>query len=129
MHENPSPFFLASKPFFFSSEQMETSIPSFPESVISSELVAVASRLVECYQIRTSSLTYVRGGAPHPSGCSLPLLSSASLLTLALVHALSMALLRPFLSLLLFFAGDASPSVGLPALLSRQNNTLSLSRP
>ena len=69
----------------------------------------------------------------YPSGHSLPLLGLAPLLALALVHALSMALLRPFSSFLLSFAGDASPSVGLPALLSQfpdsQYNTAFLSRP
>ena len=113
--------------FRFSSDQVDTSIPSFPESVIFSGLIAIESRLVDCYQIRMSSLTYVRGGTPYPSGYSLPLLGSASLLALALVHALSVALLRSVSSLLLSFAGNASPSVGLPALLSRipdsQNNT------
>ena len=35
-----------------------------------------------CYQFRTSSLTYVRGGAPYPSEYYFPLLGSASLLAL-----------------------------------------------
>ena len=48
----------------------------------------------------------------------LPLLGSASLLALALVHALSVALPRPVSSLLLSFVGDASPSIGLLPLLS-----------
>ena len=64
-----------------------------------------------CYQFRTSSLTYVRGEALYPSGYSLPLLCSAFLSALALVHALSVALLRPFSLLLLSFARDASPSM------------------
>ena len=108
-------------------DQVETSIPSLQESAISSGFMAVASRSVDYYQIRTSSLTYVRGGAPYPSGYSLPLLDSASLVALALVHALSVALPRPVSSLLLAFADDASPSVGFSALLFRisdsQNNT------
>ena len=71
-------------------------------------------------QTATSSerriLSHVRGGAPNPSGYSLPLIGSASFLVLTLVHALSVALLGPFSSLLLSFAGDISPSVGLPYL-------------
>ena len=72
-----------------------------------------------CYQFRTLSLTYVRGGGPYPSGYSLPLLCSAFLLPLALVFALSVALWRPVSSLLLSFAGDALSSVVRPALLSK----------
>ena len=64
-----------------------------------------------CYQFRTSTLTYVRVGAPYPSGYSPPLLCSASLSALALVYTLSVALLRSFSLLLLSFAGYASPSV------------------
>ena len=75
--------------------------------------------LPNCYQFRTSFLTYVPGGAPYPLGHSLPLLCSAPFLTLALVHVLSVALLRPVSSILLSFPGDASPSVGLLALRSR----------
>ena len=63
-------------------------------------------------------LSHVRGEAPYPSGHSLPLLCSASLSALALMHVLSVALLRPVSSILLSFAGDASPSVGLLALRS-----------
>ena len=70
------------------------------------------------FQFRTSSLTYVRRGAPYPLGQSLPLLCSASLSVLALVHVLSVALLRPVSSMLLSFAGDALPSVSLLALRS-----------
>ena len=73
-----------------------------------------------CYQFRTSSLTYVRGGAPYPSGHSLPLLSSAFLSALAMVYVLSVALLRSVSSILLSFAGDASPSIGLLALRSER---------
>ena len=54
----------------------------------------------------------------YPSGHTLPLLYSASLSTLALVHVLSVALLRPVSSILLSFAGGASPSVDLLALRS-----------
>ena len=87
--------------FRLTSDLVETSIPRFPEHVISSsEFIAVASRSVDYYHIRTSSLAYLRGGAPYPSGYSLPLLGSASFSALALVHALSVALLRP-VSLLL----------------------------
>ena len=42
---------------------------------------------------------------------TLQLLCSGSFSALALVHVLSVALLRSFSSLLLSFAGDASPSV------------------
>ena len=97
--------------FRISSDQVETSIPSLPENVTSFRFIAVASRSVYCYQIRTSSLIYVPVGVPYPSGYSLPLLCSASFLALALVHVLSVALLRPVSSILLSFAGDASPPV------------------
>ena len=69
-------------------------------------------------QFKTSSLTYVRGGAPYPSGHSLPLLWSASLSALALVHVLFVAFLRLVCSILLSFASDASPSIGHLALPS-----------
>ena len=97
--------------FRISSDQVETSIPFLPESVTSFRFVAIALRSVDCYQANTSSLTYVRGGTSYPSGYSLPLLCSASFLALALVHVLSVAFLRPVSSILVSFAGDASPSV------------------
>ena len=58
------------------------------------------------------------GRAPYSSGRSLPLLFSASLSALALVHVFSVALLRPVSLILLSFPGDALPSVGLLALRS-----------
>ena len=64
------------------------------------------------YQFRTPSLTSIRGGAPYPLGCSLPLLGSAPLLVLSLVDALFVALLRPVSSLLLSFADDFRPRSG-----------------
>ena len=93
------------------SDQVETLMLSLPEYVTSFRFITVASRSVYCYQIRTSSLTYVPGGAAYPSGHSLPLLCSASFLALTLVHAFSVSLLRPVSSILLSFAGDALLSV------------------
>ena len=89
------------------------------QAFLDSASIAVTSLSVKlflyqnCYQFRTSSLTYVRGGAPYPPGHSVPLLYSASLSALALVHVLFVALLRPVSSILLSLAVDASPSVGL----------------
>ena len=102
--------------FRISSDQVETLILSLPKYVTYFRFIAVASRSVNCYQIRTSSLTYVRGGASYPSGYLLPLLCSTSFSALALVHVLSVALLRPVLSILLSLASDASSSVGILAL-------------
>ena len=120
MHENPSPLLSHPKTILrLSSERMEISMPSFPEFIVSSGFITVASHFGRLLPDQNVVLTYVRGEAPYPSGYSLPLLGSASLLALALVHALSVPLLRPVSSLLLSFACDVSPSVNLPALPSR----------
>ena len=101
-----------------------TQFPYALASFSRSASIAVTShsvKLIEyqnCYQFRTSCWTYVPGGASYPSGHSLPFLCSASLSALAQVHVLSLALLRPVSSILLSFAGDGSPSVGLQALRS-----------
>ena len=126
MHGNPCPLLSHPTDFSFLLRPSEDINALIFRIFISFRVMVAASRSVDCYMIRTSSLTYVRRRAPYPSGYSLSLLGSALLLALALVHALSVALRRPFSSLLLSFAGDTSPSVGLPALLSRipdsQNN-------
>ena len=101
--------------------------PSFRMSLqasLDSVIIAVTSHSVkfivykDCYQFRTSPLTYVPGGAPNPSGHSLPLLCPASRSALALVHVLSVARLGPVSSILQSFAGEASPAVDLLALRS-----------
>ena len=70
-------------------DQVEISIPSFPEPGIpSSGFIPAESRSADCYHIRTSSLTYVRERAPYPPGHSLPLLGSASFSPLASACAL-----------------------------------------
>ena len=92
------------------------------QASFNSACITLKSHLVKpifdetCYQIRTSSLTHVREGAPYPPGYLYQFQCEDSLLAPALVHALSMALPQPILSLLLSFTGDASPSVDLLAL-------------